>query len=195
MAARYIEGVAVEVSELRKAKGTNLVQLVPLLKKTRHKQPLGTLSPSAEELLEERILDHVWYPHAPFLELLDVMWRIVLGKSEAHALQAGIVGGKAVLQGTHNTFILPNDPIGSAYAMRHSWRTYFNFGELKAEIDTERTVTLTLSGYADVPRVHAGMILGWAIAAAQLGGAPKATGEFLDKPWESGRKLRYRVTI
>lgn len=187
--------MAIESTELRKAKGVNLVQLVAVLKKTRHKVPLGLLSPSAEQLLEEHILETTWYPHAPFLELLDAMWRIVLQRNEDHALQAGIVGGKYALQTAHGNFVMPGDPVGSAYAMRHSWRAYFNFAELKAEIDTPQTVTLTLSGYADVPPVHAGMILGWAVAAAQMGGAPKATGELLDRPWQSGSKLRYRVTV
>ncbi len=188
--------MAIDGNELRRAKGTNLVQLVAVLKKTRHKVPLGPLTLAAEKLLEEdRILENAWYPHAPFLELLDAMWRIVLQRNEEHALQAGIVGGKYALETAHGTFVMPGDPIGSAYAMRHSWRAYFNFAELKAEIDTPNTVTLTLSGYPDVSPVHANMILGWAIAAAHMGGAPKATGELLERPWKSGAVLRYRVTV
>ncbi len=181
--------------EQRKAKGTNLTQLVAALRKRQRTHSLGVLSPSAEQLLEERILEHVWYPHAPFVELLRVMYRDLLGSSEANALAVGISGGKIALQTWHTAYVMEGDPIGSVLAMRHSWRTYFNFGELKAEQDTPQSVTLTLTGYADVTAVHASMIAGWAVAAGQLGGSPAATGEIIDKPWIAGNKLRYRVTV
>jgi hypothetical protein len=179
----------------RYAKGANLSQLVPLLRKRRKVRPFGPLSPGAERLLEERILDHVWYPHAPFVELLRVMYREVLGNNEANAMSAGIAGGKVALQGAHKAFVIANDPIASVMAMRHSWRAYFNFGDLKAARDSDRQVTLTLTGYPDVIAVHGGLIAGWAIAAAQLGGAPTASGEILEKPWVSGTRMVYRVQI
>jgi hypothetical protein len=150
----------------------------------------------AEDLLAERVLDHAWYPHKPFVELLGVMYRDLLGSSEDNALLVGVTGGKYALQTAHTAYVMEGDPIGSVLAMRHSWRTYFNFGELKAEQDGPDFVTLTLSGYPDVVPVHAGMIAGWAVAAAQLGGAAHAKGEILDRPWRGGGlKLRYRVHV
>lgn len=179
----------------RYAKGTNLSQLVPLLKKRRRARTFGPLSPSAERLLEERILDHAWYAHAPFLELLRVLYREVLGSNEENAISMGIAGGRVSLLGVHKTFVIAGDPIGSAMAMRHSWRAYFNFADLKATRDNDNRVTLTLTGYSDVPAVHGGLIAGWAVAAAQLAGAQEARGEIVEKPWETGGKLVYRVLL
>lgn len=179
----------------RYAKGVNLSQLVPLLRKRRRARPFGPLSPSAERLMEERILEHLWYPHAPFVELLRVMYREVLASNEANALTMGVLGGKHALQGAHKAFVVDNDPIASALQMRHSWRAYFNFGELKAATEGSHAVVLTLTGYPDVLPVHAGMIVGWAVAAAQLGGAPEASAEIVEKPWVSGQRLVYRVKV
>jgi len=154
------------------------------------------MSPAAAQLLEERILDSAWYPHEPFVELLRVMYREVLGSREDHALAAGVAGGKVALLGAHKTFVIAGDPAGSTLAMRHSWRAYFNFGALAAEQPQgEDVVVLTLTGYPDVEPVHAGLIVGWAVAAAQLGGAGGSVGEILSKPWVAGDALVYRVTI
>lgn len=180
----------------RKAKGANFTPLVKALKAFRKRKPLGAMPSSAEAMLDERILDSAWYPHAPLVELLRVMHRDLLNGNEEVLLQTGILEGKNALKTWHSSYVMENDPIGSALAMRHSWRTYFNFGELKAEQSSDTTVTLTLSGYHDVQLVHANMILGWAIAAAQLSGAPHATGDFVERPWRTGsRLLIYRVKI
>lgn len=181
----------------RKAKGANFASLVRALKAHRKKSPLGPMPSDAKAMLEnERILDSAWYPHQPLVELLRVLYRDLLGSNDALTLKTGIMEGKNALQTWHTMFVMENDPIGSALAMRHSWRTYFNFGELKAEQTSPSEVTLTLNGYPDVQVFHANMILGWAIAAAQLGGAPKATGELIEKPWLTGaRTLVYRVKV
>jgi hypothetical protein len=180
----------------RKAKGANFGSLVRALRSHRKRKPLGPMPASAEAMLETRFLDHAWYPHQPLVDLLRVLYRDVLGSSDEQTLQVGILEGKNALQTLHSMFVMQNDPIGSALAMRHSWRTYFNFGDLKAEQTSPTDVTLTLSGYHDVQPVHANMILGWAIAAAQLGGAASATGELLERPWTGKSKiLVYRVKI
>lgn len=180
----------------RKAKGANFPALIRTLRSLRKKRPLGPMSSVAEAMLEQRVLDHMWYPHAPLVDLLQVLFREVLGSSEAQTLQVGILEGKQALKTWHSMYVMENDPIGSALAMRHSWRTYFNFGELKAEQTSPTQVTLRLSGYEDIPAVHGNMILGWAIAAAQLGGAPRATGEIIDRPWRThSRVMIYRVTV
>lgn len=182
-------------SQPRLAKGINLSQLVAALRKHRRHRPLGAISPAAQRLLEDRILDSAWYPHEPFLELLAVMYREMLGSREDYALAAGISGGKVALLGAHKTFVSEGDPVASVLAMRHSWRSYFNFGALTAAQQNDHVVTLMLTGYPDVPPVHAGMIVGWAVAAAQLGGAPGSVGEILERPRIAGDSLHYRVTI
>jgi hypothetical protein len=181
----------------RKAKGANFASLVRALKAHRKKSPLGPMPSSAQAMLDdERIIDSEWYPFQPLVELLRVLYRDLLGSNDAITLKMGILEGKNALQTWHTMFVMENDPLGSALAMRHSWRTYFNFGELKAEQTSSSEVTLTLSGYPDVQVFHANMILGWAVAAAQLGGAPKATGELVEKPWLTGaRTLVYRVKV
>jgi hypothetical protein len=168
----------------RKAKGANFAPLVRALKAHRKKSPLGPMTSAAEAMLEDdRIIDSEWYPFQPLVDLLRVLYRDLLGSSDAITLKMGILEGKNALTTWHKIFVMENDPIGSALAMRHSWRTYFNFGELKAEQTGPKEVTLTLTGYADVQVFHANMILGWAIAA-----------ELLDKPWlGGGRALVYRV--
>ena len=186
---------AADTAPSRRAKGTNLSQLVPFLRKRRKARPFAPLSPAAEKLMEERIIESRWYPFDPFVELLRIVDKEVLRGSEELALGMGVVGGKQALLGTHKAFVTVGDPLGSAMAMRHSWRAYFDFGELRAVADNDRQVTLTLTGYSDVIMVHGGMIAGWGAAAAQLAGAADAKATLLEKPWEGAPRMVYRVTF
>lgn len=107
----------------------------------------------------------------------------------------GIVGGQAALSGFHKQFIKVGDPVASLIAMRHTWRTYFNFGELMTETDGPRAVRFVVAGYPDMQASHGQMIVGWHTAAAIVAGAANAKSEVLQCPWHGGSELEHRVTF
>jgi hypothetical protein len=178
----------------RLAKGTNLIELVKLLRHVRKLRTFPKLSAAAENLLAERVLPTAWYPHAAFLELIDFTFRELLRGSERKAYELGMSGGKVQLQGAHKALLNAQDPIESVVAMRHSWQAGFNFGALRAEAD-KASVTFRLSGYDDVPPAHAYMIAGWGAASAQLVGVAAATAKVLEGPWQGAKELLYRVAL
>jgi hypothetical protein len=179
----------------RHAKGTNLIELIKALKAHRRTRPIDGLSPAAQELLDTRILLSDWYPHEAFLELLQVLYEQLLGRSAERALQVGVAGSITALQGPYKAYIREGDPTGSVLAMRHIWRAFFDFGDLKAALDPDGAVRFVLTGYLDVPPVHAAMITAWTVGAARLAGSKKAKVVIVEAPWNGADRLVYRASF
>jgi hypothetical protein len=177
----------------RHAKGVNLVDLVKLIKKYRKEHPLVKMSPAAEALLTEYVTPNKWYPLELFHEMTDFAFKKILGSSADKALEMGITGGRAALEGFHKVYITKGDPAATVKAMRHGWRAYFDFGDLDVTIEGEHTGYFTLKDYPDIPQVHGLLVIGWDIAAAQLAGAKKVNYEIQESPWRGGSSLRYRI--
>jgi len=183
-----------EATLQRLVKGTNLVDLIKLLRSVRRVRKLDGLSASAEELLHDRILPTAWYAHESFVELLELTYRGLLKSSDKAACEMGATGGRGELQRTMRALVDRQDPLGSVLAMRHAWQASFNFGALRAKVD-DRSVVFRLSGYQDVGRAHAHMIAGFGLAAAQVSGAQNASATVLEAPWSGADELVYRIQI
>jgi hypothetical protein len=177
----------------RHAKGVNIVDLVRRIKTFRRQHPSVKLSPAAEAVLLEYITPTKWYPLEVFHELVDFMYKKNLGSSADKAIEVGMAGGRAALEGFHKVYITKGDPAASVNAMRHGWRTYFDFGELEVKLEGDHTAYFTLKDYPDIPQVHGLLVIGWDMAAAQVAGAKKVTYEILESPWRGGSCLRYRI--
>lgn len=182
-----------ETTDPRLAKGINIVELVKALRVAQRARKIRFPSAAAEALVAERVSMLVWYPHATFVELLQVAYEHLLGRKEENAYQMGLLGGMKQLTGVHKLYLTPDDPVASLVAMRHAWRALFNFGTLTAEPESATRVLFTLSGYQDITPVHAAMIVGWGAAAGQLTAAPHAHGEMIERPWQGAPHLRYLV--
>jgi hypothetical protein len=142
------------------------------------------MSPETQALLDERILVSSWYPLRPHLELLDFAYRLLLDQSPQKALAIGVAGGREIWTTAHRGVVGERDVLGALRAMGPAWQTYFNFGSLEVEVLDPKVVRFTVKGYPDVPVVHGMTIAGWHLAAAQVAGAPEATVQVLEKPWE-----------
>ncbi|HVU04224.1 MAG TPA: hypothetical protein VHE30_20845 [Polyangiaceae bacterium] len=179
----------------RRIKGVNVVGLARFLRARRKTTPLGHLSESAEALLEERILASEWYPFVPFLEIVQLTYKEVLGESEAKALEMGTAGGIQALGSYHKGFVRQNDPVGTLQLMRTAWPMYFDFGELSLEVESPRSAVFTLHGYDDVTPGHAGLIVGWHVASLIVSGAKNAKAQVLARPWVTAPRLSHRLSF
>lgn len=179
--------------ENRSIKGASVGDLVKTLRIYRRSHSVEGLSRAAKALLDQRIIINGWYPIEAFLELLDFTYHHLLDSKEEAAFEMGVRGGEAILAGPHRGFIQQGDPTASVMAMRHTWRAYFNFGELTAELLDGPAVQFTVTGYPDVTEPHGIMIAAWDVAAARIAGARGAGCQMLERPWDGGECLRYRV--
>jgi len=182
-------------TSVRHAKGTNLIELIKALRVHQRMRPIEGLSGAAQSLLDERILVSDWYPLEPFLELLKVTYDRLLGRNPERALQVGVAGSTVALQTTYRAYIHHGDPAGSVLAMRHIWRAFFDFGDVKANLEPDGSVRFVLTGYPDIPPVHAALITAWSVAAARLAGSEKAAVDILEAPWDGVDRLVYRCSF
>ncbi|MDB4984997.1 MAG: hypothetical protein JWN04_175 [Myxococcaceae bacterium] len=177
----------------RHVKGSNVIDLVKFVKTLQKRGPLPPLSPAAEQLLEARLLNSTWYAFEPFVELLQVVDKLVLRSDEGRAMEMGVVGGTVALQGPAKLYLQPNDPRATVVAMRHAWRARHDFADLVASMDGDRAVRFTLSDYPDISMVHALTTAGWGIAAARAAGSTLASLDVLERPWRGASSFCYRI--
>lgn len=141
-------------------------------------------------------MPNTWYPHEPFHQLLQYMFKVLLRESEAKTYEAAMIAGKAMLEGPHKVLLQKDDPTATVLAMRHAWRFSFDFGELSAQLEAPGRVLFTLSGYEDVSPAHAYTIAAWGAAGAVAVGSAQAKPLVLEGPWNKTTKLlRYHVTF
>lgn len=178
--------------DVRRVKGTSILQLVKVLRDARQKRPLR-MSPAASSFLEQRILPNGWYPVAMMVELLGVLFEQLQRSDERVALQGGIDAARQALSGPYSGFVSAADPSACVMSLRHLWRASYDFGQLEAHGESARSVVFTLSGFPDITLVHAILVMAWAVAAAQVKGGQDARGEIIERPWQGARVLRYRV--
>jgi uncharacterized protein (TIGR02265 family) len=171
----------------------NLVGLVKALRVHRKQHPLPEMSPEADALLNEHILPSEWYPLRAHLEILGVAYRLLAGSKPENALQMGVTGGKAIWTSTHRGVVEGRDPVRALKSMPAVWRTYFDFGSLDVDVDDPTTVRFTVRDYPDVPVYHGMTIAGWHLAVALVAGAPGATVELLERPWEGRSPTQVHV--
>jgi hypothetical protein len=184
--------VQVERSE-RHVKGSNLVDLVKVVKKLQKRAPLPPLAAVTQRVLSERLLDSVWYPLSAFIELFAVVDALVLRGDEARALEMGAAGGAVALTGQAKMYLQPGDPRASVVAMRHAWRARHDFGELEGHLDGDHAVRFRLTGYDDLTMPHAMTTAGWGVAAARAAGSTVASADILERPWRGDPCFMYRI--
>ncbi|MBN1656674.1 MAG: hypothetical protein JXA30_23075 [Deltaproteobacteria bacterium] len=179
--------------EERRAKGINIIDLVKVLKIYRRTHKNAVFSKDVEALFKERILPNKWYSYRIFLELINFAYKNLLASKEDNAVQLGMAGGLVVLKEYHGVFIEEGDPIATLLSLRHSWRSYFNFGFHEAKSDDDHSVEMTVGDYPDVGPCHAHMIIGWDMGGAKLAGASDIRYELLTRPWEGAGQLTYII--
>lgn len=189
----YDNCISMENCNGRNVKGVTFVDLVKFLRKQQKTTNLPLLTPTAGALLETRILIFAWYPLKSFLELLKITDKTFLKGNESNAMEMGAVSGMNQLRSVHKAYVKSGDPTGSVIAMRHSWRSSANFGDLGADIEDDHSVVFILRGYDDLGMIHGMMIAGWGVAAARLAGSPNANAELIDRPWKGASRFCYRI--
>lgn len=178
----------------RRAKGAIFIALVKLLKHIQRTKGLPAMSERAAELLETRVLASEWYALEGFLDLLDVTDSILFKGDETKTLELGATGAMDQLKGSYRAYTT-DDPCRSVYALRHAWRPHYDFGELTAVVEGERTVQFCVTGYPDIRMPHALSVASWGIASARLAGVEKAKIEVLERPWRGGNTFRYLIQL
>ncbi|MFW5926375.1 MAG: hypothetical protein ACOCV4_09440 [Myxococcota bacterium] len=166
----------------RHTKGVNVIDLVKTLRGLHKAGQIQDLGPVEQKYLQERVLVSSWYPMSDFLSIIRCVHQ-AMGGTDQVAEQMGEYGAQSALEGVHKAFLRHGDPEGTVRLLERNWPIYFDFGELHVENFGGR-VELSISGYADMPRVHGMLLVGWVRKAVELSGG-RSDGVRLDQaPWQ-----------
>lgn len=131
---------------------------------------LEALSPQARELMESGPLETHWYPYDVYIEISEVIDR-VLGEGDMRMFETlGAFSCEQTLTGIFRMFFRFGN-IG--YLLKRAskaWHSQYDFGEMNLERDPDDTHIVTLR-VSQVPRphiVHYLAIRGWMFKAAEL---------------------------
>src|SRR5689334_11041394 len=117
----------------RLVKGTNLVQVVRLLRAHRRRHPLPEMGTWEQDLLRKRVSPSTWYSLGVYKSLLQIAHRFVYDGSEAAAQSMGrrfaldLMATRAQQAGSPPSAA---SPVATVCALAARWHDYFNFGEL-----------------------------------------------------------------
>ena len=116
----------------RLVKGTNLVQVVRLLRAHQRSHALPEMGAWEQDLLRKRVSPSTWYSLGVFDSLLQIAHRFVYDGSEAAAQGMGrrFALDLMAARDAAGKSLPPTSPVSAVCALSARWRDYFNFGEL-----------------------------------------------------------------
>jgi hypothetical protein len=171
----------------RLVRGSNLANVVRLIRAHRDDRPIPELGRWEQDLLRKRVSASTWYSLQVFESLLQVVHRYVYDGSEAAALNMGRASARAHIGDHPERYVVAGDPLGSLELLSKGWRDLFNFGEVSVtplnEPGTRARARLRISGYPDMSACHGQTILGWSLEILERSGAQSPSVRLEERPW------------
>lgn len=131
---------------MARSKGTNLVDMVKLMRQQREKA-MALLPESLQPYLDQRISVSSWYPEQDMYGLMRALESLLPVSGEALYREIGILNARNHLSGSYRHLLselrLKTLPI-RAEAL---WKSLHDTGELRVEIESECTGRALLRGY------------------------------------------------
>ena len=177
----------------RLVKGSNVMDVVRLLKNHEKQHELADLGEYERQLLTRRIAATTWYSLQVFDSLLQCAHRYVYDGSEAAGQRMGRRFAQRLLEGDESTVVAPTDVLGTLRLMVPRWHDHFNFGEMVITPQGEHGARIQLMGYPDMSACHGQCIVGWALEAIEKAGADGARARIEERPWMHNSVLTFSV--
>lgn len=180
----------------RLVRGTNLVDIVRLIRAHRHDRPLPEFGPWEQDLLRKRVSTSTWYSLQVYESLLQVVHRYVYDGSEAAAQNMGRVSARERLAKHPERLLVPADPLASLSKLPALWRESFNFGDVSVTplVGAERHgARIQISGYPDMSACLGHTILGWVLEVVERAGGNAPTVRLEERPWMHNNVLTFVV--
>lgn len=170
-----------DATDNRHTKGVNLIDLVKTYRALHKSGQIVDPPPEEARFLKERILVSAQYPLDDFLRIAHRV-HVAMGGTDEVAEQMGAVGAQTALQGVHRIFLREGDPQGTVGALERIWAGYFDFGAIQVDHE-DGHVRVRVQEYADIPRVHGHIMVGWVRKAVELAGGDPERVRLEQAPW------------
>ncbi len=181
----------------RLVRGTNVREVVQLLRVHERSHTLPPMGEWERDLLRKRVAPSTWYALKVFDSLLQIAHRYVLDGSEAAGQAMGRTFARTMLDDTKEVVVVANDPTESVAQLQKRWSYHFNFGEVcvtKLPRDQGKDwMRVRLSGYPDMSATHGQTIVGCSLEIAGRAGANDPVLHIEERPWMHNNVLSYTL--
>jgi hypothetical protein len=179
----------------RLVKGTNLVEVVRLLRSHQHTRPLPEMGAWEQDLLRKRVAPSTWYSLNVFDSLLQMAHRFVFDGSESAAQNMGRRFASTGLSSGKGMEVVSGEPLATLQRFPDRWRLHFNFGSITVQPwrsgSARPGAQLQVTGYPDMSACHGQCIIGWTMQMAEAAGATNISCEVEERPWMHNSVLTY----
>lgn len=179
----------------RLVKGTNLVEVVRVLRSHQRTQPLPEMGAWEQDLLRKRVAPSTWYSLNVFDSLLQIAHRFVFDGSELAAQNMGRRFAVASIASGKGMAIIAGEPLATLQGFPDRWRLHFNFGSITVQAwrgaGGQSGAQLQVTGYPDMSACHGHCIIGWTMHMAEAAGARGVSIEVEERPWMHNSVLTY----
>jgi hypothetical protein len=181
----------------RLVRGTNVENVVRVLRASENESRIPELGQWEKDLLKKRVSRSTWYSLAVFESLLQVAHRYVFDGSEAAAQAMGRSFARTMISEDRESFIVLGDPLEALAKMHARWREHFNFGEISVAAmepaEGKKHARVRLTGYPDMSACHGHSIIGWSLEIAEQSGAEGLVVRIEERPWMHNSVLTYMI--
>jgi uncharacterized protein (TIGR02265 family) len=182
----------------RLVKGSNLVDVVRMLRAHPRDRGLPELGHWEQDLLRKRVSASTWYSLQVFDSLLQTTHRYLFDGSEAAAQRMGRTFAQKALESGAGQFVVvesdPEQTLAQAFAR---WRELYNFGEVTVathtDADARRGVRVRITAYPDMSATHGHTIMGFSQELAERAGAKALGLRVEERPWMHNSALTYTL--
>jgi len=134
-------------------------------------QVMALLSPEFRELIDRHLMSSQWYPFEYYVELNQAMVK-VLGRGRDDLLRdVGYYSADVSLNGIYKTFFRVGTPGFIIKAATKAWAQYFQNGEIKVDVHSDKRLTMNFTQIELLSREHFLSTAGWVIKVLELSGA------------------------
>jgi hypothetical protein len=181
----------------RLVRGTNVENVVRVLRAGENEHRLPELGQWEKDLLKKRVSRSTWYSLAVFESLLQVAHRYVFDGSEMAAQGMGRTFARGMIDEERDALIVVGDPLEALGRMHARWRDLFNFGEISVASlepsEGKKRCRVRLTGYPDMSACHGHCIIGWSMELAEQSGAQALIMRIEERPWMHNSVLTYQL--
>ncbi len=181
----------------RLVRGTNVCEVVQVLRVHERKHELPPLGAWERDLLRKRVAPSTWYALKVFDSLLQVVHRYVYDGSETAGQHMGRTFARTMIDQTREITIVPGSPVESLSQLPVRWPFHFNFGVVTiAKLPSaggKDSVRVRLSGYPDMSATHGQTIIGWTMEIATRAGTEGLELHIEERPWMHNSVLSFTL--
>ncbi len=154
----------VKEKNMAQVKGVAILGLIKFIKKNMKDtlpKIISSLPPETKKYMDEHIMLTEWYPYKLYTDLLKTLDKVV-GKGDlSYCIEQGRLSAQHDLSSMYKVFLSFVNPKVLLTRAMSVWNSYFDTGQVEANIISKNEVTITIIEFSEIHIAHVKNVQGW----------------------------------